>query len=35
MWFKHLVVAIFKDGEPIEKHLVHMSMPPMLEVRSD
>jgi len=34
MWFKHLVVAIIKDGEPIEKNMMHMSMPPMFEARS-
>jgi hypothetical protein len=33
MWFKHLIAAIMKDGEPIEKNVVHMSMPPMLEAR--
>jgi hypothetical protein len=34
MWFKHLVATIIKDGELIEKNVVHMSMPPMLEPRS-
>jgi hypothetical protein len=34
MWFKHLITTIMKDEEPIEKNVVHMSMPPMFEARS-
>jgi hypothetical protein len=34
MWIKNLIVTIVKEGETIEKDVVHMSMPPTFKARS-
>jgi hypothetical protein len=34
MWIKSSIVIVVKEGEPIEKDVVHLSMPPTFEAKS-
>jgi hypothetical protein len=34
MWIRNVIAIVIKNGDKIDKNMLHMSMPPKLQARS-